>query len=133
MRWLGARSRRAHSRSGMSLVEVIVALAVVTAALVTSVGAFSRNVASVESARNTSRAAAFLESVMENVAAQDFDALSAFDGDRVHEGETAQSSQHAVDLTVFTAGVDLVQIRAVLVELNTGREIGRATTLRSRR
>jgi hypothetical protein len=70
---------------------------------------------------------------MEELAAQPYDALTSFNGNRIFDHDTQQASNWSVDLDVFQAGVDLEQLDATLVDLRTARVITRLSTLRSRR
>lgn len=127
------RSRRFGGRSGLSLLEITIALTVVSTVLLASVGAFGSSISAVNSARRTSRASVFLETVMEDLSAQSYDNLLAFNGNRIYDQTTAAKSSFAVDLTVFVAALDLERIDAVVVDLHSNREIGRVSTMRAKR
>jgi len=125
--------RPRQALAGLSIVEVTIALAIVATVLAGASGALLSNFASVRTADGLSSGAVFLESVLENLAAQSYDDLLAFDGDRLFDGESAARSRYTIDLSVFESEVDLLQIGAVLRERESGRELGRVTTLRSAR
>jgi len=131
---LGARGGRSSRKSlaGMTVLEVTIALAITATVLLASAAAFMSSIASVNSAQRTSRAAVFAETVMEDLAAQPYSSLGAFNGNRIYDQATAGESQFAVDVTVFLAALDLQQVRGVLTDLRTNREIARFSTLRSR-
>ena len=129
LRRRGARKRRA----GLTILETTIAMAILFTALLASAQTMATSIAAVNDAERMNRAAIFLETVMEDLAAQPFGNLLAFDGNRLNERDTAAASLYAIDLTVFQAAVDLVQIQAVLRDQRTGRELGRATTQRCRR
>jgi hypothetical protein len=105
----------------------------VTAVLTASAGALLTNLNSARTAQRTSRATLFLETVMEDLSAQSYDALQAFDGNRIFDGSDEAHSNYSVNLTVFQAGVGLLQVRALLTDLRNDREIGRLTTYRCAR
>lgn len=131
LRWQTVR--RAGRRAGISVIEVTIAVSVACTVLLATAGAFASSLTAVHSSQRTSQATVFLETVMEDLSAQTYDNLPAFNGNRIYDQGTANRSNYAVDLTVFLASIDLQQVRARLVDLRTNREIGRLTTFRSRR
>lgn len=124
-----ARSRAA----GLTILETTIAMAILFTALLASAQTMATSIAVVNDSQRLNRAAIFLETVMEDLSAQPYANLLAFDGNRLNERATAAASLYAVDLTVFQAAVDLVQVQAVLRDQRTNRELGRVSTLRSRR
>ena len=131
LRW--NRSPRPAGARGITILEVTIAVAVVTTVLMASAGAFVTSLSSVESAQRRTRATVFLETVMENITAQPYDNLSSFNGNHLYDNTSASNSNYSVDVTVFTAALDLQEVQAVLRDLRTDTEITRVTTLRSRR
>ena len=117
----------------MTVLEVTIALTIVSTVLMASAGAFFTSIRAVDGAQRRSRATVFLETVMEDLSAQTYPNLAAFNGNRIFDQATLAQSNYAVDLTVFEVAVDLSQIQARLLDLRTNREISRATTQRSRR
>jgi hypothetical protein len=117
----------------MSLVEVSLAMSIVATVLMASSLAFTTSLSTVGRAERITDGAVYLETVMQNIAAQDFDALLAMNGNQFFDGQTLVASQFTVDLTVFTAQVDLLQIEGVLTDRQTNRALGQATTYRTRR
>ena len=115
------------------MLEVTLALFMASVVLMASAGAFISNVETTGSAQRQSRGALFLERVMEDLAAQDYDDLLGFDGAAVVDGATPQASSFDANVRAFVAATDLIQVEVGLVDRESGREIGRATTLRSRR
>jgi type II secretory pathway pseudopilin PulG len=120
-------------RAGMTVLEVTIALTIVSTVLLASAGAFLSSIVAVNAAQRTSRATVFLETVMENLSAQAYDDLIAFNGNRVYDQATSADSNYEADLSVFVSAVDLLQVQVVLLDVRTNQEIGRLTTLRSRR
>jgi Tfp pilus assembly protein PilV len=127
------RGRGRKSRLGFTVLEVTVALLIVSTVLVSLTGAFLTSAQAVHTAKGTSRGTIFLQSVMEDLGAQSYDALPAFNGNKIYDHDTQQRSSWSVNLTVFQAAVDLEQVDAALVDLRTGRVIANISTLRSRR
>jgi type II secretory pathway pseudopilin PulG len=117
----------------MTLLEVVIAMIVVSTVLMSSAYAFSASVTAMVEARRMTSAAAFLESVMENVNAQPYANLAALNGNQFFDNTNANDSRFGITLTVFAAQIDLLQIRAVMTDLNTGNQLGSLTTLRSNR
>ena len=121
-----------RSRAGITLLEVTIAIIVIATVLLTSAGAFTTSLRGVNRAQLQSRGAVFLQTVMEDVGAQPYANLSAFNGNRIYDKATATTSNFSVDLTVFVAAVDLQQVRAVLTDLRTQRVLARVSTVRTR-
>ena len=128
-----AQPRRFKGRAGMTVLEVTIALTIVSTVLLASAGAFMSSLVAVNTAQRTSRATVFLETVMENLSAQAYDDLITFNGNRVYDQATAGASNYEADITVFLSAVDLLQVQVVLLDTRSGEEIGRLTTLRCRR
>lgn len=125
--------RKSPGRKGMTVLEVTIAMSITATVLLASAAAFTSSIASVNSAQRTIRGAAFVDTVMEDLVAQPYANLATFNGNRVYDQATPAASQFAVDLTVFTAAVDLIQVRAAVTDLRTQRVVGSVTTLRSNR
>ncbi len=121
------------SVAGLGLVEVTIAIAVLLTGLMATARTLASSITAVNAAQRTSQAALFLETVMEDVAAQPYANLLALDGNHLIDGADADASNFAVDLNVFQSAADLIQVDAVLTDVRSGRETGRVTTLRSRR
>lgn len=129
---IGAR-RRWRASAGLTVLEVTIALSVISTVLLASAQALSSTISAVKTAQRTSCATVFLSTVMEDISAQSYDDLLAFNGNRIFDQQAAANSNYAVDLRVFVTSIDLRQIEAVLIDLRTNREIARVTTLRSKR
>jgi len=126
-------SRAGRSRAGVSIVEITIALAIVATVLAGASGALLSNFFSIRTADGLSSGTLFLESVLENLSAQSYDDLLAFHGNTLFDGADEEHARYAVELSVFESEVGLMQIGAVLRDLNGGRELGRVATLRSSR
>ena len=128
----GRNSRRA-ARNGFTVLEVAVALLIVSTVLVSLTGAFLGTAGAVQNARGMGRGTVFLESVMKDLDAQPYDALADVHGNRSFNRDTAQASHWSVDLSVYPVGVDLLQVDATLVDLRMGQAFAQLSTFRSRR
>ena len=115
------------------MLEVTIALTIVSTVLVASAGAFMSSVSSARTAQRRSMGTVFLQTVMEDLAAQPYDNLLAFNGNTIFDQPTAAASNYSVVITVFVAAVDIQQIQCVMTDRRTNREIGRVSTMRSRR
>ena len=131
--WRGKRARTQGRSAGITVLEATIALSVVSTVLIASAGAFSSSLSSVTSSQRRTRGTVFLQTVMENLGAQPYDNLLSFNGNRVYDQNTLAVSNYYVDVTVFNAATDLEQVQTVLRDKRTDREIGRVTTLRSKR
>jgi hypothetical protein len=96
-------------------------------------GALLSSLSAVSSAARTSRATVFLETVMEDLAAQPYDNLLAFNGNSIYDQAAAANSNYLANVSVFTVAVNLRQVDVVLRDTRGNREIGRVSTLRSSR
>lgn len=113
------------------MLEVALGVFIVAVLLLATTMTLSANLKSTFNAREMTSGALFLETIMEDVTAQPFDNLLTLNGDVYFDVTEADDSRFAVGMTVFPAGVNLVQVRAVLTDLRTGAEVGRVSTLRS--
>ncbi len=127
-----AQRRVSRAKSGFSLLEVMIALAIVSTVLMASAGAFLTSLKGVHSARQNTRASVFLQTVLEDVSAQPYDTLPTFNGNHFYDQAAQAQSKYSVTLNVFLTAVDLQQITAVLTDLKTNKVIGRVSTYRSR-
>jgi len=118
---------------GFTVLEVGIALLILSTVLISLTGSFLPKAQVSQPAKDTSPAALFLQSVMEDLAKQPYDALPSFNGNRILDQETQKRSRWSVSLSVFQAGVDLEQVDATLVDLHTARVLAHLSTLRSRR
>ncbi len=133
MRFPPGRIRARKSVAGLSLVEVTIAIAILFTGLMATARTLASSVTVVNDAKRMNQAAVFLETVMEDVAAQPYANLLALDGNEITDGADAATSNYSAELTVFQAAADLIQVEAQMNDLRSGREIGRVTTLRARR
>jgi hypothetical protein len=115
------------------VIEVTIAMSVACTVLLATAGAFASSLSAVRVSERTSQGTVFLETVMEDLSAQPYSDLPAFNGNRIYDQATANRSNYAVDLTVFVTAIELQRVEASLVDLRTNREIGRLITLRSDR
>lgn len=107
-------------------------MVIVATVLLSSVGSFTTSLRGVNGAQRQSRGSLFLETVMEDLAAQPYANLPSFNGNRFYDRTNATASNFSVDLTVFLAAVDLQQVQAVLTDVRSQRVLARVTTMRTR-
>jgi hypothetical protein len=115
------------------VLEITITLTIVTTVLMAAAGALLSSLSSVSNAARTSRATVFLETVMEDLSAQPYANLLAFNGNTIYDQAAAANSNFSCNLTVFTVAVNLVQLDVVLRDTRGNREVGRVTTLRCSR
>lgn len=115
------------------MIEVSISMMIVATFLLASAGAFSSSLKTTEQARRTTSAAVFLETTMEDVSAQAYPNLLALNGNQIFDVTDATDSNYRVDLIVFLAELNLLQVRAVVIDLERGREVGRLSAQRSNR
>ena len=123
------RGIQPNQRRGLTLLEVAVALLVAAAMLF----ALMRPAPGAPPGKDPSAGTGLVHRVMLDVAGQPYDALATMNGRRILDRDAPQRASWAVDLAVFQAGVDLVQVDATLTELESGQAVAQLCTLRSRR
>ncbi len=119
--------------AGLTLIELTVSMAIVTALMLASAAAFSSNIFATSLAKRLEGAALFLETTMENVSAQPYEDLLSLDGLRVLDAADLEASNYSIDMRVFQREVDLLQVQLELIDSTSGLRTARLTTLRSRR
>jgi hypothetical protein len=129
----GLRTRAARSKAGLTVLEITITLTIVTTVLMAAAGALLSSLSAVSSAARTSRATVFLETVMEDLAAQPYDNLLAFNGNTIYDQAAVAQSNYIANVSVFTVATNLRQVNVVLNDKQRNREIGRVTTLRCAR
>ncbi len=125
------RRAAASAKAGLSLVEIMIAVAVTTVLLMATASTFFGNMKSVGQARSLSSATLFLETVREDLLAQSYGNLQAMNGNSFFDNGVAADSRFRADLTVFQTGIGLLQVRISLIDLQSDTEIGRIVTVRS--
>ena len=130
----GQRARTLPRKTaGLTLMEITFSILIIGMLLLASAGAFTTAIGTTEQAKRTTGAAIFLETTMEGVSAQPFPNLLTLNGNQIFDGTSPADSNYRVDLTVFLAELNLLQVGAVITDLRTGRQIGRLSTQRSDR
>jgi type II secretory pathway pseudopilin PulG len=117
----------------MTLIEITIALTIVSTAMMASAGAFFSSISTAQSAQRRTRATVFLETVMEDLSAQPYDNLLAFDGNTIFDQPNAARANFAANVTVFEASLELLQVQVVLTDVRSNRVMGRLVTQRSER
>lgn len=120
-------------RAGLTVLEVAVALGVASTMFMALAAAFTTSLQATSRAERMTDGAMFFETVMTDVGAQPYDNLLSLNGNQVFEGTNAGDSEFVVGLTVFSPELGLIQIDAVMTDLDTGRVSGRLSTWRSQR
>jgi hypothetical protein len=115
------------------VLEITITLTIVTTVLMAAAGALLSSLSAVASAQRTSRATVFMETVMEDLAAQPYDNLLTFNGNTVFDQATLAGSNYTANISVFPVAVNLRQVDVILNDRRGNREIGRVTTLRCSR
>lgn len=95
--------------------------------------AFTTSLQATSRAERMTDGAMFFETVMSDLAAQPYDNLLSLNGNQIFDRTNAGDSEYVVALTVFSPEIGLVQIDAVLTDLDSGRVSGRLSTWRSQR
>jgi prepilin-type N-terminal cleavage/methylation domain-containing protein len=121
------------NRSGLTLIEVAVSMLIVATVLLASARAFTATLRASNQARRTTDAAVFLETAMEDIGAQPFDAVLTLNGETLFDGADLGSSHYTIGLTIFLVEPDLLQVNAEVFDQTTERVVGRLSAQRSRR
>jgi Tfp pilus assembly protein PilV len=133
MRGQRRTKRQRRHTAGLSVIEVVIAISIVSTVLMATAGALVSSIHATHDAQRIGQAAVFLETVMQDLAAQSYEDVTAFNGNHVLDGESITSSSFAADVTVFNASVGLRQVEVVVTDLRTNAIVGRAATLRAKR
>lgn len=128
------RRRFARStRRGLTLLEMSIAMAVLSVILSGVAMGFGASLKAVSVARRVTGGSQYLETVMQNISAQPYENLLAMNGNQFFDQPLLADSNFTVDLTTFEAEIDMLQIEATLRDRRTNRELGTITTMRTRR
>lgn len=131
---MGSPSRLAHgAKRGLTLLEMSIAMAILSVILAGVAMGMGASLKAVNSARRVTGGSQYLESVMQNLAAQPYANLLAMNGNQLFDQPLLADSNFTVDLVIFETEIDLLQLEATLSDRRTGRELGTVTTLRTRR
>lgn len=115
------------------MVEVLVATVIITLLMLTTSVALSNDLGTVSRAEKVTDAGLFLSSIVEDLGEQSYANLLAMNGNQFFDRNDADDSRFSVQLSVFLTAADLLQVELILTDLETGRELGRAATLRTNR
>ena len=125
--------RRRNAEAGLTLVELSVALLVVSTVLLASASAFSSSLMATDRAQRLTEAALFLETTFEDTQAVAYDDLLALNGNQIFDAADPAEADYVVDLSVFQVEVGLLQVRAELTDRTSGLQVAQLTTQRSDR
>ena len=106
---------------------------VITTLILAAAGSFNAALKATSRARDTEAAAMFLETTIENVLAQPYANLPTLNGNQIFDGTNAADSRFQIDIAVFEVEVNLLQVRAIVMDLESDRVIGRLSTQKSNR
>jgi type II secretory pathway component PulJ len=115
---------------GLTLIEVTISMLIVATVLLASAQTFAMSLKATDQAHNTTDAAVYLETAMEDLSAQPFKQVLSLHGETIFDGEDLDSSHYSIGLEVFLVEVDLLQINALVTELATGRVVCRLASQR---
>ncbi len=118
---------------GTTLIEIALAAAILTFALVGVASAFGSNASAVGEARGLTKATQFLEEIFDSVVAQSFDDVDSLNGNVLFDRLPSSQARYRIRVTVSQMSVDLKQVRLVLLDNRTGNQITKLVTYRSRR
>ncbi|HHI78691.1 MAG TPA: type II secretion system protein [Planctomycetes bacterium] len=127
----GLRCR--DSERGSTFMEIVIAVAILSFALTVIAGAFGTNLKAVDRAKNTNRAAHFVEETLDSLAETSYSDLKALNGNVLYNGSTAEDSLYRIDLSVTESTVDLLTIKLLLRNVRDGSIVSRFVLKRSKR
>lgn len=119
------------ARAGLSLVELVIAAGIIAVLLLASAAAMGESVESTETSKRLVRGAVFLESVQEDLAALSASELLAMNGQSVHSSEDWNDAAYRVEISVFYAAVELLQVELALVDQNAARVMATVHSMRA--
>lgn len=125
--------RRIRTQSGFSLVEVVVSAFILATLFLSLACAFNSNLIAVDMAKDMTKATTFMENTLQSLSAQTYENLLAMNGNQFWDQPLAADSRYTIQLAVFNASPDLLQIRAVMTDMRTNMELARVVTHRSKR
>jgi len=124
--------RRAEAaRAGFSLLEVVLASAVLAVLLLATALSLGENVDATQTSESLTNGAVFLESVEEDLASLNGAELLAMNGQSVFSSADPARADFQCVITVFNSTVSLLQVELRLVDLGTGRDVATVHTLRA--
>ena len=128
-RWHRRGTRSA--RSGFTLIELSISMAVIATLMLAASAGFYSSLSAVGHARKMTSSSIFLETTMEDLSAQPYESVLALNGAQFFSGTDANDSQYRIDLATFLIDIRLLQVQAVVLDLGTDREVCRLSSLRS--
>jgi hypothetical protein len=114
------------------MVEIVIASGIISVLLLASAAAMGENVESTTMSRELVRGAVFLESVEEDLEALSSAEMLAMNGQRVFSrANNWADARYRVEITVFYATVNLLQVELRLVDQVSGRAVAAVHTMRA--
>ncbi len=113
------------------MIELMISAGIIAILLLASAGAMGESLDSTKQSRNLTQGALFLESVEEDLTAVSASDLLSMNGQRIFSTEPQDDALYRIEITTFTASIDIVQIRLSLVDHGTGRRVAAVDSLRA--
>lgn len=126
-----AGARFKSRRAGLSMVELVIASGIIAVLLLASAAAMGESVESSNTSRKLVHGAVFLESVQEDLASLSPAELLAMNGQQVFSNDDWDNAGFRVEITVFYAAVELLQVEMALVDQNVDRTVATVHTMRA--
>jgi len=124
---------RTPDESGTTLIEILLAGAMLAIGLTALAGSIGVNLGTVSKARDMEAATHFMEETLDSLSAQPYDNLLVLNGNTFYSQATAAQSLYRINLTVAQNELDLLTITAQLLDNRTGDALTRIVLYRSRR
>ena len=125
--------RRSEIRRGRRvMLQVLGTIVACTALLGFGAGMLGAQWVDLSTISRSDRAEDLVAQTIDALAAYSFDTVSSMDGSSIHDHPSPEQSDYRVDLAVTPAANGLLQIRAVLLDIRTRREVTRFVTWRGR-
>lgn len=128
-----AASAAGRGERGSTMIEVLLAMVIVSIALAGVAGVLGSNLRVNARSQDLTSGSRFLQEVLASVDAQNYDALLAMNGNSFYDTGASGNARFRVELSTAVAAIDMVSIGAVLRDQRTGREIARVASYRSKR
>lgn len=124
---------RTPDESGTTLIEILLAGAMLAIGLTALAGTIGVNLGAVSKARDMEAATHFVEETLDSLSAQPYDNVLVMNGNTFFSQATAAQSLYRINLTVAQNELDLLTITAQLIDNRSGDPLSRFVIYRSRR
>ena len=109
----------------------VIASGIIAVLLLASAAAMGESVESSNTSRKLVHGAVFLESVQEDLSSLSPAELLAMNGQQVYSNDDWDDAGFRVEITVFYAAVELLQVEMELVDQNVNRTVATVHTMRA--